>query len=316
MLSVQFRRLRTLLASGTIAAVAVALAPAIPAFAEDHRDEAERRSLLGRAAGSGKAGSFVAAVVVADLVPLLRNDGNLTVLVPTDEAFAKLPAATRQALFSPGGTEKLQAILKYHVLPGRVLAKQLAGESRPKSASGERWTVAANDRGIAINNATVVEADVLARNGVIHFIDTVLLPPAPDLLGLAEKAGNFKILLEALEAAGLDDTLRRDGPFTVFAPTDEAFGVLGKGTLATLLEKGNRGKLREILKYHVVAGRVTARDAVVAGEAKTLQGSAISASIKGGRLAIGPGVALATDLEASNGIIHVIDSVLVPDLKK
>jgi len=300
----------------TVALAAATLTPSFPASADDHRDEAERRSILGRAAGSGKAGTFVAAVVLADLVPLLKNDGNLTVLVPTDEAFAKLPAATRQALLSPGGTEKLQAILKYHVLHGRVLAKQLAGESRPKSVTGERWTVAANDRGIAINNATVVEADVLARNGVIHFIDTVLAPPAADLLGVAEKAGSFKVLLEALEAAGLDDILRRDGPFTVFAPTDEAFGALGKGTLGSLLDKSNRGKLREILKYHVVAGRVTARDAVVAGEAKTLQGGLVTVSIKGGKLTLGSSTALATDLAASNGIIHVIDSVLIPDLKK
>ena len=254
-----------------------------PTSADDHRDEGERRSILARAAASGKASTFVAAVAVADLVPLLRNDGTLTVLVPTDEAFAKLPAATRQTLFSPAGAEKLEAILKYHVLPRRVLAKQITSDPRPKTVGGERWTVAANDKGIAINNATVVEADVLAKNGVIHFIDTVLTPPAADLLGVAEKAGHFGVLLEALEAAGLDDTLRRDGPFTVFAPTDEAFQTLGKGTLSSLLEKGNRAKLREILKYHVVAGRVSARDAVVAGEAKTLQGSPVAISIKAGQ---------------------------------
>ena len=310
----RFPWFRVLLVS--VALVAVASGPTLLARADEHRDESERRSLLARAAASGKAGTFVSAVVLANLIPTLKNDGNLTVLVPTDEAFSKLPAATRQALFSPAGAEKLQAILKYHVLPSRVLARQLASESRPKPLAGGFWTVASNDRGIAINNATVVEADVLARNGVIHFIDTVLTPPAADLLAVADKAGNFKVLLEALEAAGLEDTLRRDGPFTIFAPTDEAFAALGQGTLSSLLEKANRGKLREILKYHVVAGRVSARDAVVAGEAKTLQGGSVSVSIKGGKLTIGPATAVATDVEASNGIIHVIESVLVPDPKK
>ena len=297
-------------------AIVSGLIQGVPALGDDHKDEPERRSVLGRAAASGKASTFVAAVVLADLVGPLKGDGSLTVLVPTYEAFAKLPSATRQSLFGTGGTEKLQALLKYHVLPNRVLAKQITNDPRPRTLTGERWTVASNDRGIAINNATVVEADVLARNGVIHFIDAVLQPPAPDLLTLAEKAEHFGVLLEALTAAGLDDTLKRDGPFTVFAPTDEAFMALGSGTLASLLEKSNRSKLREILKYHVVSGRVTARDAVVAGDAKTLQGSSVSVSIKGGKLKIGPANATSTDLEASNGIIHVIDRVLIPDGKK
>lgn len=292
----------------------VALNPG--ARADDPRDEAPRQPILARAAASGKANTFVAAAVLADLIGPLQKDGSLTVLVPTDEAFAKLPPATVQALFSPGGAEKLQSLLKYHVLPARVLARQIAGEARPKTLAGERWTVAANERGIAINNATVVEADVLARNGVIHFIDAVLQPPAADLLGVAEKAGHFGVLLEALEAAGLDDTLRRDGPFTVFAPTDEAFGALGKNTLGHLLEKQNRGKLKEILKFHVVAGRVSARDAVTAGEARTLQGGTVPVSIKAGKLTVGNATALATDLETSNGIIHAIDRVLVPEGKK
>lgn len=300
------------LASLALAAVA---APH-PARGDDHRDEAERRSLLARAAGSGRAGTFVSAAILADLVGPLKGAEPLTVLVPTDEAFAKLPAATRQALFSPGGAEKLQAILRYHVLPGRVLARQLAGEARPKAITGERWTVASNDRGVAINNATVVEADVLARNGVIHFVDAVLTPPAPDVLGLAERAGQFGTLRKLVEAAGLEDALRADGPFTVFAPTDEAFEALGRKTLATLLEAKNRDKLREILKYHVVAGRVSARDAVAAGEAKTLQGEAVPVSIKAGRVAIGPATARATDLEAANGVVHAIDAVLVPDARK
>ncbi len=294
-------------------AIVAGLIQGVPSLADDPKEEPERRSVLARAAASGKAGTFVAAVVLADLIAPLRGDGSLTVLVPTDEAFAKLPSATRQALFGPGGTEKLRALLKYHVLAHRVLAKQITGDPRPKTLTGERWTVASNDRGIAINKATVVEADVLARNGVIHFIDAVLQPPAPDLLTLTEKAEHFGVLLEALTAAGLDDTLRRDGPFTVFAPTDEAFMALGNGTLASLLEKSNRAKLREILKYHVVAGKITARDAVVAGEARTLQGGPVSVSIKGGKLKIGPANATATDLEASNGIIHVIDRVLIPD---
>lgn len=300
----------------TLACLALA-APSRPAAgADDPRDEGERSSLLVRAAASGRANAFVTAAALADLIPVLKDDGPVTVLVPTDEAFAKLPAATRQALFGPGGGEKLQAILKYHVLPGRVLARQLGGDHRPRSVTGEPLTVAANDRGIAINNATVVAADVLARNGVIHFIDAVLTPPAADLLRVAEQAGKFGVLLELLDAADLKETLRGDGPFTVFAPTDEAFKRLGKRALQGLAESRNRDELRAILKAHVVAGRLTAREAVATGEARTLQGGVVPVTIKQGRVAIGGATALATDIEAGNGIIHAIDGVLAPEPKK
>ena len=134
----------------------------------------------------------------------------------------------------------------------------------------------------------------------------------PDIVDTAIEAGSFSILTEALTRAGLVDTLRGDGPFTVFAPTDEAFGALPPGTLQSLLEPSNRETLTRILTYHVVATRATAEDAIAAGRVATVAGDEVRFSIREGRLRVDEATVLQNDLEATNGIIHVIDSVLLP----
>ena len=132
------------------------------------------------------------------------------------------------------------------------------------------------------------------------------------IVGVAEAAGSFKTLLAAATAADLAGALSGPGPFTVFAPTDEAFAKLPKGTVEELLKPENREKLARILKYHVIAGKVSLAKALEAGEAATLQGSKITAKFDGGRVLIGPATLLKADITASNGVIHVIDQVLLP----
>ncbi len=134
--------------------------------------------------------------------------------------------------------------------------------------------------------------------------------PTPDIVDTAVAAGNFKTLVTALKAAGLVETLKGKGPFTVFAPTDEAFAKLPKGTLDALLK--DKKKLTAILTYHVVPGRVMAADVVKLSHAKTVNGQSVEIHAHDGTVTIDDATVVKADIETSNGIIHVIDKVLMP----
>ena len=133
---------------------------------------------------------------------------------------------------------------------------------------------------------------------------------AKDIVETAVAAGSFKTLVAAVQAAGLVETLKGTGPFTVFAPSDEAFAKLPAGTVEALLK--DKAKLTAILTYHVVAGKVMAADAVKLTEAKTVNGASAKISVMGGKPMIGSAHIVSTDIAASNGVIHVIDTVLLP----
>jgi uncharacterized surface protein with fasciclin (FAS1) repeats len=133
-----------------------------------------------------------------------------------------------------------------------------------------------------------------------------------DIVDTAVAAGSFKTLAAALQAAGLVETLKGAGPFTVFAPTDAAFAKLPAGTVENLLKPENRDKLRAILTYHVVAGKVTAADVVKMTSGKTVQGSSVKIASSGGKVTIDNATVAKADVMASNGVIHVIDTVLMP----
>ena len=134
-----------------------------------------------------------------------------------------------------------------------------------------------------------------------------------DIVDTAVAAGNFKTLAAALGAADLIETLKGKGPFTVFAPTDKAFGKLPKGTVEELLKPENKEKLTSILTYHVVPGRVMAADVVKLSEAKTVQGSKAKIRVTDGKVYVDEAQVTATDIKAGNGVIHVIDSVILPN---
>ena len=133
-----------------------------------------------------------------------------------------------------------------------------------------------------------------------------------DVVATAIQAGHFKTLVKAIEAAGLVETLKGKGPFTVFAPTDAAFAKLPAGTVESLLKPENKAQLTKILTYHVVAGSVKAADVVKLTEAKTVQGQSVKIMVKGGKVSVDGATVTATDIAASNGVIHVIDSVIMP----
>jgi uncharacterized surface protein with fasciclin (FAS1) repeats len=144
---------------------------------------------------------------------------------------------------------------------------------------------------------------------------TVAIPAGAqqkDIVDTAVGAGSFKTLVAALKAADLVDTLKGSGPFTVFAPTDEAFAKLPAGTVEDLLKPENKEKLKGILTYHVVAGKVMAADVVKLKSAKTVQGSNVAISAMGGKVKVDGANVVKTDIGASNGVIHVIDTVILP----
>jgi transforming growth factor-beta-induced protein len=267
--------------------------------------------IVDTAVAAGNFKTLAAALKAADLVDALKGDGPFTVFAPTDEAFAKLPKGTVETLLKPENKKKLQAILLYHVVEGELTADQVTKHMDLTTLNGQRAMIG-TDAGVSIDNATILATDIMASNGVIHVIDEVILPETKTIPAIAKDAGQFKTLLAAIDAAGLTETLLGEGPFTVFAPTDEAFNALPSGTVESLLEPRNRHKLQEILTYHVVPGRVYADDAVKLDTAKTVEGSTINIAFRDGSLFINRSEVVAADIEASNGVIHIIDAVLLP----
>ncbi|QDU82248.1 Cell surface lipoprotein MPB83 precursor [Polystyrenella longa] len=262
-----------------------------------------------------EAGSFktlAKALDAAGLVSTLQGDGPFTVFAPTDEAFAKLPEGTIETLLKPENKEMLAGILTYHVVSGKVNAAAVTKISGATTVNGQQVDIVVEDGSVMIDGAKVIKADIECTNGIIHVIDSVILPADANLVETAINAGSFKTLIAAAEAAGLAETLATGGPFTVFAPTDEAFDKLPEGTVESLLKPKNKAKLASILKYHVVSGRVYSAQAVKLGEAETLLGPAVNIKVNADGAMVNNAGLVATDIDASNGVIHVIDTVLMP----
>lgn len=273
------------------------------------------KNIVDTAVEAGKFKTLAAALGAAGLVDAVKGPGPFTVFAPSDEAFAKLPKGTVETLLKPENKEKLKAILTYHVVPGKVMAKDVLGVKGAKSLNGQRIDVKVDGGKVMVDGAQVVATDIACTNGVIHVIDSVILPSEDNIPTVATKAGKFNTLLAAAKAAGLVDALSGDKALTVFAPTDDAFAKLPKDTVATLLKPENKDKLKAILLFHVVEGRVYSEDALAAKSAATLQGSKVEITVKDGAAYVNGAKILATDVDASNGVIHIIDSVILPPAK-
>ncbi len=256
------------------------------------------------------------AVQAADLAETLSGEGPFTVFAPTDDAFAALPEGTLENLLKPENKAQLADILKYHVVPQKVMAADLEDGQTAATVLGEDLAVALFD-GVQINGATVVTPDVEAANGVVHIIDQVLLPPSmqepegQNIVELAVATDNLSTLVQAVQAADLVGTLSGEGPFTVFAPTNDAFAALPEGTLENLLKPENKDQLTAILTYHVVPGKVMSTDLSDGQKAATAQGEEITVDLTDG-VKINGATVIGADVEATNGVVHVIDQVILP----
>jgi uncharacterized surface protein with fasciclin (FAS1) repeats len=316
---------------------------------EETGEATEGDTIVDVATAAGNFSTLLAAADAAGLVDTLNGEGPFTVFAPTDEAFGAIDEATLNALLEDTAT--LEQILLYHVVEGEVLAADVVELSEATTVQGEPITITVDGETVLLNDsATVTSTDIMASNGVIHVIDSVLLPPGvtlptpegegeamegemeegtptdgeameegepsdgntiADLVGTDE---NFSTLLTAVEAAGLAETLGGEGPFTVFAPTNEAFEAIDEATLNALLE--DTETLEQVLLYHVVEGEVPSDDVVNLDEVETVQGSTISvipSTVDGGTVTLNESVEVTeVDIMASNGVIHSIDTVLIP----
>lgn len=248
-----------------------------------------------------------AAVIQADLAGALQGEGPFTVFAPTDEAF--------EAAGIDLGTvskETLTNILQYHVVAAGLLTANIKDQPY-ETLNGQEVFINKEYKNVFINgNVEVVEANIIATNGIIHKINKVLMPPAGDIVDVAvsQNPDQFNALVAAVIQAGLDDDLKGEGPFTVFAPTDEAFNNL-LSDLGISLDQVPLQTLVNILTYHVVPDRIFSTD-LKSQNYNTLNGQAIKIDLENG-VTINEDVnVIATDFLATNGVIHVIDKVLMP----
>jgi uncharacterized surface protein with fasciclin (FAS1) repeats len=274
---------------------------------------AKSSTIVETAVAAGNFNTLVAAVQAAGLAETLGGAGPFTVFAPTDEAFAKLPAGTLEMLLKPENKAKLAAILTYHVVPGTVKAADVVKLKNAGTVNGQRVRITVEGAKVMVDGANVVATDIACSNGVIHVIDGVILPVDGTIVDVAAKNGSFNTLVAAVKAAGLAETLSGKGPFTVFAPTDEAFAKLPAGTLETLLKPENKKQLVEILTYHVVPGQAVYSDAIVKmTTVPTVLGRAASVKVVDGKVMVDGATVVAADVAASNGVIHVVDTVILP----
>jgi uncharacterized surface protein with fasciclin (FAS1) repeats len=270
------------------------------------------KNIVETAVAAGSFKTLVAAVQAAGLAETLSG-GNFTVFAPTDEAFAKLPAGTLEMLLKPENKAKLASILTYHVVPGKVMAADVVKLTNAGTVQGPRVDISAKGGTVTVDGAKVVTTDIACSNGVIHVIDSVILPNDKNIVEVAASNGSFNTLVAAVKAAGLVETLSGKGPFTVLAPTDAAFAKLPAGTLENLLKPENKKALVEILTYHVVPGVAAYSDQVVKmSEVPTVLGSPVKVTVKDGKVMLGNATVAIADVETSNGVIHAIDTVLLP----
>lgn len=254
---------------------------------------------------AGGFGTLLQAAVDTGAADTLVMDGPFTLFAPSDEAFAKLPEGTLDSLT----TEQLLDILLYHVIPSEVPASAVSNTKIAMANGGEAVIQVTPEGGVIIQGANVTQTDIMGTNGVIHFIDQVILPPTGDenIVDVLAAAGNFGTLIQAAIDTGAADTLVTDGPFTLFAPTDAAFAALPEGTLESLTTE----QLLDILLYHVVVGAQVAAADVTAGDVEMGNGSNATLSTDDGVMINDANVIL-TDLFGTNGVIHIIDKVILP----
>lgn len=275
-------------------------------------EEEMSKTIVDIAVSDENFSTLVTALELAGLDEALQGEGPFTVFAPTNDAFNALPEGALEGLVAD--TEALTDVLLYHVAEGEAMAAdvvELDGQ-KVETLLGQYLDIAIEDETVLVDEAQVVVTDIKASNGVIHVIDSVLIPETRSIVDIAVEDGRFTTLVTALEAAGLVEALLGEGPFTVFAPTDDAFAALPEGTIESLL--ADTDALTQVLLYHVVDGKVLAAQVVELDgqQVETLSGESLSVMIDGEAVKINDAQVILADVEASNGVIHVIDSVLVP----
>ena len=284
------------------------LALGVAACDDDDPVEPRLGTIVELAQDAGNFTTLVDAVTAAGLAGTLEGDGPFTVFGPTDAAFAGLPAGTLDALLADQA--RLTAVLTYHVVAGEFDAEAALQAGVLETVNGQELLVTEQNGTVFVDGVPVVDADLRASNGVIHAIGSVLLPAEQNVVEIAQESGGFETLVAALVEAELAGVLAGDGPFTVFAPDDDAFAALPEGTVDDLL--ADQAALTDVLTYHVVPGRLLSPEVLASGTLTTLQGGTLDIEVVDGEVLVNGATVTAVDIQGTNGVIHVIDGVLVP----
>lgn len=265
---------------------------------------------LGAVAKAAGLNKLLALVQAAELA---LPESPVTILAPTDAAFDALPEETVAALLKPEGRDTLRTILQHHVVLGATSSGDVLNRRALTSAIGQQLAV--DDLAQTIGGAGIVATDVPFAGGVVHVIDAVLMPETRSITKLAVDTDELKTLVTAVQAAGLTNQFGGDsGPWTVFAPVNSAFAKLPEATLKSLLERSNRRALTDILGLHVVPGRIAARDLLAKKKLTTLMGEPIAVALVDRKLQVGGATVTTADIQASNGVVHLIDGVITEPL--
>jgi uncharacterized surface protein with fasciclin (FAS1) repeats len=264
--------------------------------------EAGLPDIVDTAVAAGSFTELARALTSAELVDDLKGAGPFTVFAPTDAAFAAFETANPGVLAGLSPAELVE-ILTYHVVAGAAVESGDLKDGQVVTTLSGSPALIDTTGGVKINDANVTTADIAASNGVIHVIDEIILPPADDIVATAIAAGNFTSLAAALTDRGLVDDLQGEGPFTVFAPTDAAFAAL------PAVPSGDA--LRDVLLYHVVSGAVGSGDLVAGSVPTLLSGKSLTVDLSSG-VKIDESNVTTANILAKNGVIHVVDAVLVP----
>lgn len=269
------------------------------------------------------AGSHLAAVAKsADLTTLLSlvevsglqlpADGRVTIFAPTNKAFAAIPADKVKFLTSEDGRATLRGVLKHHILPMAIDSGSLLQRRGVLALSGQNLPI--DGEGLTIAGASLLKADVPFDRGIVYVIDRVMMPETRSIAEIVSQDPRLATLLKAVTAAGLATQLGSEngGPWTVLAPSNDAFAALGEETIKALM--ADPLQLANILSAHVIPSRIRRSDMIAQRSARTLLGrDAVSFSLVDGRVTVAGASIITGDIEASNGVIHIIDSVIVSD---
>jgi transforming growth factor-beta-induced protein len=270
---------------------------------EGGASEPAAQDIIDTALAAGNFTQLAAALTEADLVDALKGDGPFTVFAPTDDAFDAFEEENPGVLAGLSKAE-LTNVLTYHVIAGAAAqSTDLKDDQVLVTLAGSPVLIDLTG-GVKVSDAEVTTADIVASNGVIHVIDKIILPPADDIVATAVAAGMFTSLAEALTSADLVTTLQGDGPFTVFAPTDDAFDALGAAPTGDAL--------KNVLLYHVVDGAVGSGDLAAGMVPTLLEDQSLTVDLDDG-VKINDATVTTANIIAKNGVIHVVDTVLVPE---
>lgn len=279
-------------------------------------------TLLETARKTPSLSTFVNLLTQSGLDSTINEQVPYTIFAPSNLAISKLPTSSIENLLKTENKEQLSSVLGYHIVPGSLRMIDLADGEILKTLNGQILTVKKTDTSVSIGGVVVTFPDIVASNGVIHMVDTVMMPPQdsmqisqvsskliPAMVTTQPTLSNFGL---AVDSAQLQKTLEGEGPFTVFAPDDQAFKSFTAKTKTNLFIPENKSRLNDILRYHIVTGLIQTSDFKDGQKLKTIKGDDLIIKKSGNTTTINGAVIISEGMMAKNGVIYTINGLLLP----